>query len=85
VEGRVLVTDKQAAMCWYTITGNSGAHLGKNGKQIGDFWLPAGIFIDDRNMIYVADQMNRRVQEFQYINDFCGHSHDICASLRASF
>ncbi len=40
---------------------------GKTGRLVGDFWLPAGIFIDDRGMIYVADQMNSRVQEFQYI------------------
>jgi DNA-binding beta-propeller fold protein YncE len=68
VEGRVLVTDEASSnIMVYDNGGTLALTWGKTGKQIGDFWLPAGIFIDDRNMIYIADQMNRRVQEFQYI------------------
>ncbi|MBZ5606349.1 MAG: 6-bladed beta-propeller, partial [Acidobacteriia bacterium] len=32
----------------------------------GQFQLPSGISIDDRNIIYVADSYNRRVQVFRY-------------------
>ena len=32
-----------------------------------EFWLPTGIFIDDNNLIYIADSYNQRVQVFRYI------------------
>lgn len=31
-----------------------------------DFWNPAGIFIDQQDKIYIADQMNGRIQVYQY-------------------
>lgn len=34
----------------------------------GGFLLPHGIFIDERDKIYVVDQMNGRFQVFQYMN-----------------
>jgi len=67
-ERRVLVTDEASSdVLIYDNEGRLMVTWGKTGRLIGDFWLPAGIFIDDRNIIYVADQMNGRVQEFQYI------------------
>jgi hypothetical protein len=30
-------------------------------------FLPAGIFIDKRDRIYVADSYNKRIQIFQYL------------------
>jgi len=38
---------------------------GRTGSMIGDFWSPIGIFIDDQDQLYIADQMNSRVQVFQ--------------------
>lgn len=34
----------------------------------GGFLIPQGIFIDENDRIYVADQQNARVQLFQYLN-----------------
>lgn len=40
------------------------------GKQApGGFVIPQGVFIDDKDVIYVVDQLNRRFQVFQYISD----------------
>jgi hypothetical protein len=41
--------------------------FGEEGTQAGQFWLPAGIFIDDRNRIYVADSFNKRIQIFELL------------------
>jgi DNA-binding beta-propeller fold protein YncE len=40
---------------------------GRAGSLNGDFWTPAGIFIDERDTIYIADRSNGRVQTFQYV------------------
>jgi hypothetical protein len=39
--------------------------FGQEGTDIGQFWLPAGICIDSRNRIYIADSFNKRIQIFQ--------------------
>ncbi|QSV46148.1 6-bladed beta-propeller [Geobacter benzoatilyticus] len=40
------------------------------GKQApGGFVIPQGICIDDKDVVYVVDQLNRRFQVFQYISD----------------
>jgi hypothetical protein len=36
------------------------------GSQPGQLQLPTGIEIDDRNVIYIADSLNHRVQVFRY-------------------
>jgi predicted CXXCH cytochrome family protein len=41
--------------------------FGAEGRGPGGFWLPAGIFIDRRNRIWIADTYNKRVQVFDYI------------------
>jgi len=41
--------------------------FGDSGSQPGQFWMPAGIFIDNHDTIYVADTYNRRVQIFRYL------------------
>ena len=41
--------------------------FGQEGTAPGQFWLPAGIFIDDRNRIYVADSFNKRIQIFELL------------------
>jgi hypothetical protein len=40
---------------------------GTLGRGPGEFWLPAGMYIDDRDRIYVADQYNHRIQIWQYL------------------
>jgi hypothetical protein len=43
--------------------------FGQEGNGPGQFWLPAGIFIDDRNRIYVADSYNKRIQIFDLLEE----------------
>ena len=38
--------------------------FGERGSKAGQFWLPAGLFIDPLDRIYVADAYNRRIQVF---------------------
>ena len=40
---------------------------GAIGGQIDGFWSPGAIFIDKRDLIYIADQMNGRIQVYQYV------------------
>jgi len=40
--------------------------FGKRGTRLGDFQLPAGLFIDRSDAVYVVDSYNHRVQVFQY-------------------
>lgn len=41
-----------------------------SGKQApGGFVIPQGIYIDDKDLVYVVDQLNRRFQVFQYFSD----------------
>jgi hypothetical protein len=35
--------------------------------------MPAGSYVDSRDRVYVVDQMNRRVQVFQYL----GKKHSV--------
>ena len=39
------------------------------GLAPGQFRLPAGICITEDNTIFVADSVNRRIQEFKYLAD----------------
>jgi DNA-binding beta-propeller fold protein YncE len=39
--------------------------FGTGGTDIAQFNVPAGIWVDPQNRIYVADKNNRRVQVFQ--------------------
>jgi sugar lactone lactonase YvrE len=41
--------------------------FGERGLGPGQFWLPAGIFIDADDRVYVADTYNQRIQIFQYL------------------
>jgi DNA-binding beta-propeller fold protein YncE len=41
--------------------------IGGTGSGNGEFYLPAGIWIDDRDQVYVADAFNGRVMVFQYL------------------
>ena len=41
--------------------------FGDAGPAPGRFAMPAGVYVDRRDRVYVVDQMNRRVQVFQYL------------------
>ena len=43
--------------------------MGQEGRKPGEFWMPAGICVDKRDRIYVADFFNSRVQIFERIRD----------------
>jgi hypothetical protein len=42
-------------------------YFGSHGTHAGEFQLPAGIFIDHDDRVFVVDSFNRRVQVFQYL------------------
>ena len=66
--GNVYVTDRQFENV--QIFGPDGRILmafGREGSAAGEFWLPAGVFVDDRNRIYVADSYNKRIQIFDLL------------------
>ena len=42
-------------------------YFGSRGTHAGEFQLPAGLFIDRDDRVYVVDSYNRRVQVFQYV------------------
>jgi len=55
------------------IFGRDGSLLGsfgRTGAEIGEFNSPAGLWIDEKNRLYVADTNNGRVQVFQVSRDF---------------
>jgi len=41
-------------------------YFGTRGTGIGEFQLPAGLFIDHDDRIFVVDSFNRRIQVFRY-------------------
>lgn len=41
--------------------------VGELGQRPGDFQVPGGIYINSQNQVFVADQLNGRVQVFQFL------------------
>jgi len=41
-------------------------YFGERGSGAGQFQLPAGMFIDHDDRIFVVDSFNRRIQIFHY-------------------
>ncbi len=41
-------------------------YFGAKGTHAGEFQLPAGLFIDHDDRVFVVDSFNRRVQVFHY-------------------
>jgi DNA-binding beta-propeller fold protein YncE len=41
-------------------------YFGAKGTHAGEFQLPAGLFIDHDDRVFVVDSFNRRVQVFRY-------------------
>jgi hypothetical protein len=42
-------------------------YFGQQGTGFGDFLMPAGIFIDGKDRVFVVDSYNRAVKVFQYV------------------
>jgi DNA-binding beta-propeller fold protein YncE len=70
LRGQVYVAD--AAFENVQVFGPDGRLLlafGGPGTGPGGFYLPAGVFVDASNVIWVADSFNRRVQAFRLLTD----------------
>ncbi len=68
--GHVYVTDALFhALQIFDQRGQLLLPIGGRGREPGEFWLPAGIFIDQAagDLIYIADSHNRRIQVLRYI------------------
>jgi hypothetical protein len=55
--GVVQVFNRQGDLLYY---------FGKRGTHAGEFQLPAGLFINHEDRIFVVDSFNRRIQVFHY-------------------
>lgn len=49
--------------------GGTFAAISGGKMAIGGFLVPQGIFIDQNDRIYIIDQLNKRFQVYQYMND----------------
>ncbi|KAF0218767.1 MAG: NHL repeat domain [Geobacteraceae bacterium] len=84
-EGHIYVTDGKGHKVTIfnekgeTLMQFGGAFAQQAGTTVapGGFLLPQGIFIDGNDTIYVVDQMNYRVQVFQYMNDKYWKEHPV--------
>jgi hypothetical protein len=56
--GVVQVFNRQGELLYY---------FGSRGTHAAEFQLPAGLFIDHSDRVFVVDSFNRRVQVFQYV------------------
>src|ERR1039458_9514826 len=61
------VTDSDIRI--YGRDGTLLSSFGRNGMEVGAVNSPAGLFVDGRNRLYVADTNNSRVQVFQLSHD----------------
>ncbi len=67
-EGNIYITDAMRNNVQiYSSTGDLLLQFGEVGNAPGQFQLPAGIYIDKNDYIYIADSVNRRIQVFKYI------------------
>lgn len=75
-EGHIYVTDgKESRVTIFTPSGETLLAFGGKYSQIDDnrisaggFLIPQGIYIDQNDRIFIADQLNNRFQVFQYLN-----------------
>lgn len=84
-EGHVYVTDgKGNRVTIFSEKGEvllvfGGAYSQPVGAPVapGGFLIPQGIYIDQNDTIYIVDQMNRRFQVFQYMNEKYVREHPV--------
>jgi streptogramin lyase len=43
--------------------------IGGSGPAPGQFSQPTGLWVDDRDRVYVSDMLNSRVSMFQYLGN----------------
>jgi DNA-binding beta-propeller fold protein YncE len=66
-DGNIYVCDSlRDSVQIFDSTGRLLMEFGGRGQSAGTFWMPSGIYID-RDVIYVADTYNHRVQVFRYL------------------
>ena len=73
-DGHLFISDgyRNARILEYTADGKKVNEWGRAGTGPGEFRLPHSIQIDERNIIYVADRENGRVQRFDRSGKFLG-------------
>ena len=73
-DGHLFISDgyRNARILEYTADGKKVNEWGKAGTGPGEFRLPHSIQIDERNIIYVADRENGRIQRFDRSGRFLG-------------
>ena len=75
-EGHIYVTDgKENRITVFSPTGDYLLAFGRAAAQtfdskqnMGGFFVPQGIYIDQSDRIYICDQLNGRFQVYQYLN-----------------
>jgi DNA-binding beta-propeller fold protein YncE len=72
--GHLFISDgyRNARILEYSADGNKLNEWGKPGTGPGEFVLPHSIQIDDRDVVYVADRENGRVQYFDMKGTYLG-------------
>lgn len=72
--GRILVSDgySNARVLEYTRHGKRITTWGTAGSGPGQFHLPHAILVDKRNIVYVADRENGRIETFDLTGHFLG-------------
>lgn len=72
--GRVFISDGYGnnRILEYNQQGKRVRQWGEKGTGPGQFHLPHGIAIDERNIVYVADRENGRIQSFDLNGRFLG-------------
>jgi DNA-binding beta-propeller fold protein YncE len=73
-DGHLFISDgyRNARILEYTADGKKVNEWGKPGTGPGEFRLPHSIQIDERNIIYVADRENGRIQRFDRTGKYLG-------------
>jgi hypothetical protein len=73
-DGQVFISDgyRNARILEYTADGKKVNEWGRAGTGPGEFRLPHSIQIDERNIVYVADRENGRIQRFDRSGKFLG-------------
>lgn len=72
--GRIFITDgyTNARILEYSADGRKVREWGTKGGEPGQFRLPHSIVIDERNIIYIADRENGRIQKFNLDGKYLG-------------
>jgi hypothetical protein len=65
----VAVEGLYSSLVFFNSKGDLLLSIGEAGSEEGQFWLPAGLVCDpSRNLIFVADSYNSRVQVFEMLS-----------------